>query len=324
MSEPDFYKVLEVSRQSSAEEIKKSYRKLARKYHPDMCPNDKQASEKFKEIQEAYAVLGDAEKRKMYDQFGAGYAGAGPGGGGRGPKSTYTWSGPGGKGPIDLEEIFGRGNVGDAVEGFDFSSIFGGGGGSGRRSPRRETRRPERGADVRMEVEIPLLVAAQGGTQDIQIRRRTGVERLSVKIRKGVTTGQVIRLAGQGEPGEIGGTPGDLLLTIRIAPHPYFRVEKANVLLDLPVSPAEAVLGAKVDVPTLTEGHYTLSIPPGTSSGTKLRLRGKGLIDPETGHQGDQYCVIKIAVPKTTSDAARELYQKLSDLKEDQPRAGLW
>ncbi|MDA1213323.1 MAG: DnaJ domain-containing protein [Planctomycetota bacterium] len=324
MSEPDFYKVLEVSRQSSADEIKKSYRKLARKYHPDMCPNDKQASEKFKEIQEAYAVLGDADKRKMYDEFGANFSNSGSGKGGRGPRQTYTWSGPGGGGPIDLEDIFGHGNVGDATEGFDFSSIFGGGGGAKRRSSRRETRRPDRGADVRTEIEIPLLVAAQGGMQDIKVHRSSGVERLSVKIRKGVTTGQVIRLTGQGEPGGIGGGPGDLLLTVRIAPHPYFRVEKANVLLDLPISPAEATLGAKVDVPTLTEGDFTLTIPPGTSSGTKLRLRSKGLIDPETGQQGDQYCVIKIVVPKTTSDALRDLYRKVSELKEDQPRAGLW
>lgn len=323
MSDPDYYKLLEVSRSASADEIKKSYRKLARKYHPDMNPNDKQASEKFKEIQEAYAVIGDAEKRKMYDQFGPNFAQAAAGGGGRG--HTYTWQGPGGQGPIDLEDIFGRGNVGDAMEGFDFSSLFGGGGGGRtRRRSHRETRRPERGQDLRMDIDVPLLVAAQGGTLDIQVRRTTGGERLTVKIPKGVTSGQVIRLAGQGEPGGIGAGPGDLMLKVRIAPHPYFRVEKANVLLDLPVSPAEAALGAKVDVPTLTEGQFTLTIPPGTSSGTKLRLRGKGLTDPETKQPGDQYCIVKIVIPKTTSDAAKTLYQQLADLKEDVPRAGLW
>ncbi|MFN0198343.1 MAG: DnaJ C-terminal domain-containing protein [Planctomycetaceae bacterium] len=330
MSEPDFYKALEVSRNATAEEIKKSYRKLARKYHPDMCPNDKQAAEKFKEIQEAYSTLGDADKRKMYDQFGSGYPGGGSSSrGSRGPKHTYTWAGPSGKGPIDLEEIFGQGVAGEPGEGFDFSSIFGGGGGGGsrrssHRSSSRSAPRPERGSDIRMDIEIPLMVAAQGGTHDVHVRRRSGSERLSVKIPKGVTDGQVIRLSGQGEPGGPEAPAGDLFLIVRITPHPYFRVEGANVMLDLPVSPAEAVLGGKVDVPTLTEGLFTLTIPPGTSSGTKLRLRGKGLIDPETSRQGDQYCLVKIAIPKSASEKALALYQQIANLKEENPRTGLW
>ncbi len=329
MSEPDFYKVLEVSRHATAEEIKKSYRKLARKYHPDMCPNDKQAAEKFKEIQEAYSTLGDAEKRKMYDQFGSGYPGGGSGRSSRGPKYSYTWTGPSGKGPIDLEDIFGQGAAGgESGEGFDFNSIFGGGGSGSRRSSHRSSSRsssrPERGSDIRMDVEIPLMVAAQGGTQEVHVRRRSGEERLSVKIPKGVTNGQAIRLSGQGEPGGPQAPAGDLFLMVRMIPHPYFRVEGANVMLDLPLAPAEAVLGGKVDVPTLTEGLFTLTIPPGTSSGTKLRLRGKGLIDPETTHQGDQYCIVKIVIPKSASEKGLALYQQIANLKEENPRTGLW
>ena len=154
-----------------------------------------------------------------------------------------------------------------------------------------------KGDDLAFEVTVPFQVAAEGGSHGLQIRRGDQVERINVKIPAGVEDGSVIRLAGQGHPGPQGGAPGDLLLTVHFSPHPYFHREGSNLLVDVPITPSEAALGTKVEVPTLSEGHVTVTIPPGTSSGTKLRLRGKGVRNPKTKELGDQFVVVKIVVP---------------------------
>jgi len=173
-------------------------------------------------------------------------------------------------------------------------------------------------------VTVPFQVAAEGGSHGLQIRRGEQTERINVKIPAGVEDGSVIRLAGQGQPGSSGGQAGDLLLTIHVSPHPYFQREGNNLSVDVPVTPSEAALGTKVEVPTLSEGHVTVTVPPGTSSGMKLRLKGKGVLNPKTKERGDQYVVVKIVLPRQTSDAAKKLYQELANVEPAAPRSGLW
>jgi DnaJ-class molecular chaperone len=307
----DYYETLGVPKTASADEIRKAYKKLARKYHPDVKPGDKEAEKKFKELQEAYDVIGDAEKRKKYDQFGHAFrSGAGPRGGGQ----TFHW-GPG-SGPIDL------GDLGDLFGGqFDFGSLFGGTGGSAQPGARG---RPQPGADLQLELEIPLQIALLGGTREVRFTKDGKLEQLTVKIPGGVDNGSVIRLAGQGQPGQRGGPPGDLLVTLRVLPHAYFRREGNNLLIDVPLTIAEATLGTKVEVPTLSEGPVTMTIPPGTSSGTKLRLRGKGGLDRQTKEHGDQLVVVKIVVPKKVGSQAKELIEEFDRLEAVKPREGLW
>lgn len=315
MPASDYYKSLGVSRTATADEIKKAYRKLAKKYHPDARPDDKEAAAKFKEIQEAFDVLGDTTKRQHFDRFGT--AGPGPGGGPRGAGPGWSTSGGGGGSPIDLSDLFGQ--FGGQV---DFGDLFGGaaaGAGRGGRGGR-----PHAGQDVQAELEVPFTTAAEGGKQEIQLDRGGTTEHLSVKIPAGLDSGSVIRLAGQGQPGQRGAPPGDLLVTVRVAPHAYFRREGANLLLDLPLSITEAALGAKIEVPTLSEGPVRLTIPPGTSSGAKLRLRGKGILDRSTKERGDQYVVVKVVVPGKLNDRAKQLLQELESEAPQHPRSGLW
>lgn len=303
MNKRDYYDILEVSRSASADEIKKAYRKLSRKYHPDMAPDDKSADQKFKEVQEAYEVLRDENKRKQYDQFGHSFQQAGPGGGG------YYQSG-GGAGPIDMEDLFGGGGI-------DLGDLFGG----AFRGAKRAQPRPQKGESKRLQIEIPFHLAAVGGQHEVTVQKGGSSERLTIKIPAGVDTGSVIRLSGQGSPGIHGGPPGDLLITIKVGNHPYFKRDGSNLLLEVPITLPEAALGAKVDVPTLSEGEVTVTIPPGTSSGTKLRLRGKGIIDQKTKQPGDQICSIKIVAPKDLSDQERALYEQL---KQEAPRSKAW
>lgn len=307
MPATDFYKTLGVSRTATADEIRKAYKKLARKYHPDVAKDDQDAAKKFQEVQQAYDVLGDTDKRQQYDRFGAGYQGA-AGGQGAGPQ----WSSGGG--PVDLGDLFGGQ--------FDLNDLFGGGGfrpGGGARKPR-----PRRGSDVQTEIDIPFQLAAGGGQYDLFLNRDGKREQLTVKIPPGVDTGSVIRLAGQGEPGGSGGPAGDLRVTVKVTPHPYFRREGHNLLIDVPLTISEAALGAKVDVPTLSEGNVTVTIPPGTSSGAKLRLRGKGIVDRSTHKPGDQFVVVKIVVPHKIDDRARELLRELETAMPQDPRSNLW
>jgi DnaJ-class molecular chaperone len=314
MAENDYYKVLGVSREASADEIRKAYRKLSRKYHPDMKPNDKDAEEKFKQINEAFEVLGDTEKREQYDRYGSAFPGGRGPAGGPGPQA-WGRARPG-AGPIDLGDLFGGG--------FDLGDLFGGGGARGGFGGGTRTARSRQGENLTIEVDVPFQIAAEGGSHELNLQRDGKPERITVKIPPGVDTGSVIRLAGQGAPGQNGGAPGDLLVTIRVMPHPYFRREANNLILDLPLTVSEAGLGAKVDVPTLSEGKVTLTIPAGTSSGTKLRLRGKGIVDRETKTRGDQYAVVKIVVPHHLDARAQELLKQLAEAAPLAPRQGLW
>ena len=305
MNKRDYYEILGISKGASAEEIKKAYRSLSRKYHPDMAPDDKSADQKFKEVQEAYEVLRDDSKREQYDQFGHSFQQAGPGGG-------YYQEG-GGAGPVDLNDLFGGGGV-------DLGDLFGGAFRGGQRAPAR----PQKGESNRLQIEIPFHLAAVGGDYEVSLQKGGASERLTIKIPAGVNTGSVIRLSGQGSPGIHGGPAGDLLITIKVGNHPYFKRDGSNLILEVPISLAEAALGAKVDVPTLSEGEVTVTIPPGTSSGAKLRLRGKGISDQKTKQPGDQICSIKIIAPKDLSDEERTLYEQLKDLNQETPRSKAW
>jgi DnaJ-class molecular chaperone len=297
----DFYDVLGVKRDASEEEIKKAYRKLARQYHPDRNPGDKQAEVKFKELQRAYDVLSDKTKRQQYDRFGEAAAEGGfPGGfgGAGGPGgTTFRWQTDGSD--IDPNELF--------------SQIFGGLGGMGgpggptRRGRGSRARRAEPAEAMESEVSIPFQTAALGGSIDLRINDRE----LSVKVPAGIEEGKKLRLQGQAPGG------GDLWVKIHIQPHPYFRREGNNIILEVPLSLPEAVLGTRVDVPTLDGTRLTVKVPPGTSSGTRLRLRNRGI------QGGDQYIEIKVVVPAPANDRSRELIEEFARLNPQNPRAGL-
>lgn len=286
----DYYEVLGVPRNASEADIKKAYRKLARQYHPDRNPGNKQAEARFKEVQEAYDVLNDKPKREQYDRFGF----AGPGFGGQGPFRAE--GGPGGFefqgiNPEDLESILGT------FGGGGFADVFG-------RRGRGRGRAPRPAESIEAEVAIPFLKAALGGTVSLNVDGRT----IDLRVPAGVEEGKKLRLAGQGPGG------GDLLVRVKIEPHPYFRREGNNVILEVPISVSEAILGAKVDVPTLDGTHLTVTVPAGTSSGARLRLRGKGIAG------GDQYIEIKIVAPKPHDHRSRELIEEFARLHPQDPR----
>ena len=306
----DYYATLGVKKNASADEIRKAYKKLSRENHPDRKPGDPVASEKFKQVQEAWDVLGDAQKRQQYDQFGP-----------NGPK--FQQRGPGGSGPIDFSEMFGGGNVdlGDLLGG-----MFGGGGAAGSPFGRQAGRRGRAtaGANIEAEIEIPFVVAVEGGTHELQLDRGGQVERLSIKIPPGVATGSVIRLAGQGQAGRGGGAAGDLLVTIKVAPHSYFRREGNDLLIDVPITVSEGALGTKIEIPTLGEGLVVVTVPPGTSSGAKLRFRGKGVPDQKTRVRGDLYAILKLVLPPKLDAATLSLFEQIATAAPHTPRANLW
>ncbi len=312
MEYKDYYKILGVSRDATPEEIKRAYRKLARKYHPDVS-KEPDAEEKFKAINEAYEVLKDPEKRKAYDQLGA-----------------HWREGQGFQPPPGWEERFGfrgggftEGGFGDFSEFFE--TLFGGGG----FRPRGRTGFRTRGEDLHAKVYIDLEDAYRGTTQTITLtvpevdpasgRLVDKHKRLQVKIPKGIQEGRKIRLAGQGAPGMGGGPPGDLYLEVHFKPHRWFRVEGRDLYLDLPVTPWEAALGDKVPVPTL-DGRVELKIPPGSQTDRKLRLKGKGL--PGTP-PGDQYVILKIHTPPADSEDKRRFYREMSERMPFNPRQGM-
>jgi curved DNA-binding protein len=299
----DYYEVLGVSRNATEEEIKKAYRRLARQYHPDRNPGDKQAEARFKEIQDAYEVLSDKNKRQQYDRYG--FVGSGRAGGGGGGSHHFRW-GPEGfsqVGPEDVEELLRR-----------FSEGFGGLGGLGDLFGRRNrsntrSRRiyPAAAEPTTLEVTVPFQTAALGGTVTVFVEGRE----LAVKVPAGIDEGQTLRLAGQGVDG------ADLLLKIHVAPHPYFRREGKDLVLQVPVSVVEAILGTEVEVPTLTGPRLRVKVPPGTSSGARLRLRGQGI------QGGDQYIEIKIVAPAVQDRRSRELLEEFARLNPQAPRANL-
>ncbi len=307
----DYYKILGVSRDAGPDEIKRAYRKLARKYHPDVS-KEPNAEEKFKAVAEAYEVLKDPEKRKAYDQLG------------------NSWrAGEGFRPPPDWEERFGFGRGGYARTGFgDFSeffeTLFGGG-----FRPRGRGGFRMRGEDLHAKVYIDLEDAQRGTTQTItlsipEVDPASGrlVEKskyLKVTIPPGIQDGQKIRLAGEGAPGAGGGPAGDLYLEIHFKPHRFFKVEGKDLYLDLPITPWEAALGAKVPALTL-DGRVELKIPAGSKTDQKLRLKGKGL--PGTP-PGDLYVILKIHTPPADTEAKKRLYEEMAQVMPMNPRQGM-
>jgi DnaJ-class molecular chaperone len=320
----DYYKVLGVRRDASQAEIQKAYRELARKYHPDMNPNDKTAKKKFQQVQRAFDVLNDAEKREMYDRYGSSFETMGAGG----PRAGPSWgggpgAGPGGFGPegFDFSQFFGERFGEEAAGGFGdvFSQFRRAAGGKARRPA---SAAPRRGADIHHELQIPFQTSITGGEVQLALRRQSGkTETIAVKIPAGIEDGKKIRVRGQGEPGPRGGTAGDILITIRVAAHPCFQRRGNHLHVQVPVTLAEAALGAKVDVPS-PRGTVSLSIPAGSSSGTKLRLKGHGAT-PKNGPPGDLLAEIQIVLPKDLGDADRQMIEEFGRRHAQDPRAKL-
>ncbi len=335
--EKDFYKTLGVSKDATDSEIKKAYRKLARKYHPDANPGDAEAEAKFKEIGQAHQVLSNKESREQYDQvramgsgarFSAGAGGAGGGGGfddvfsdlfgGGGrtrTRTTYSGGGFGGSGgygdvPPDLADLLGGFGGGASYGGYGDSGFGGYGGGY---SP------PVKGGDIKSSTNLSFTEAANGAS--VKLKMPNG-KPLTVRTPIGVKDGQKIRLAGKGKASPNGGDPGDVILTVNVKPHPVFTRDGDNLRIDLPVSFDEAALGAEVKVPTLGGQPVKVKIPAGTPSGRTLRVRGKG-VQTKKG-TGDLLVTVEIVAPKNLSKEAKEAVEAYKAATEDEdPRAGL-
>ncbi len=327
----DYYETLGVNREASEKEIKDTYRKLARKYHPDVNPGDKKSEEKFKEINEAYEVLGDSEKKTKYDQLGANWQA------GSDFRPPPGWEGVNVR-MGDFGGFGGSGGLGDFSD--FFSSLFGQrqGGGFSQRTAGRGRGWKARGNDIDAELKITLEEAFSGGARSVTLQKQEtcpgcggkglvgkkscaacngmGVKvkprRLDIKIPAGIKDGTKMRLAGQGEEGIGGGPAGDLYLYIKLEPHPHFTVLGYDVQIELPLMPWEAVLGAEVEVLTL-KGYAKMKITPGTQSGQRLRLRGQGL-SGKGGKRGDQFVKIKILVPKEIDEKETHIYEELAKL----------
>jgi len=298
MNQKDPYEILGVARTASQDEIKRAYRRLARQYHPDRNPGNKEAERKFKEVQAAYEVLGDPERRKQYDRFGAG-----------GPAPEFrTWSV--GRTP-DAEFHFDFGSLGD------FSSIFeqfftrATGARGGRTRTRTAARR--RGSNIEHTVYLTLEEVARGTTREIVLRdpaNPDATERIEFRVPAGVRDGQRIRIAGRGHQGP--GGRGDLMVRCRIQPHPIYRRDGLNLVQDVTVSFPEAVFGTKVEVPT-PDGAARVTVPAGTQGGARLRLRGRGIRDDRSGQTGDMFLMVRISVPRDPSPEVRRLIERLAE-----------
>lgn len=320
MSKKDYYSLLNVSRSATPEEIKKSYRKLAMQYHPDKNPGDKKAEEKFKEFSEAYEVLSDPKKREMYDQFGhagaqGGFSGAGGPFGGAGGFGGFGGAGGAGagQGQDPFQDIFGD----------VFSEIFGargyGGTGAGTGGPRR---RQTKGSDLRYTLNIAFEEAALGTEKVISfVRQRSGKDetaKLSVNVPAGVKEDQRLKLAGEGDSPAGGGPSGDLYVIIKIQDHPLFKRQENDILMDLPVTYTDAILGTSVEIPTIS-GKAVIRIPPGTHTGQTFRLKGKGF--PKIGGFGSGDMLVRLVVdtPEKINTRQKELLEELSKAGDETP-----
>jgi len=377
----DYYATLGVRRNAAPEEIRKAYRRLARKHHPDLNPGDKAAEERFKKVQEAYDVLSDAKKRQMYDQFGF-YSEAGPGGAGGG----QAWSPHMGFGGFDFDEFFTRagGRTAEKGGGPSFSDLFSQLFGRGARAEERPQRQP--GTDLEYGLTIGFWEAIRGTKVTLNVSRQescpscggsggsggagatcpecngTGnvtqmagamrftlncprcggsgrlrhtctscygdgrisrAETVEARIPAGVQTGSRLRVAGKGNAGTLGGPPGDLYITVRVDPHPFFQREGDNIEIRLPVTVTEAGLGTKIEVPTI-EGRALLKIPPGTKAGQKFRMRDRGVFNSRKNARGDQIVEVVIQPPAVRDERTKEILRELAQLNPEDPRAEIW
>ena len=335
----DYYQILGIGRSANAAEIKKAYRKLARRYHPDVNPENPDAEKKFKEIQEAYAVLSDDEKRQQYDAFGR-VDGAPDVGFGGFRQAGSSWRDAGGF-RVDVGDFntsTGRSqDLGDI-----FGELF------GRERGAKTRRRPERGADQEIEVEIAFDHAVRGTSITIPVQRQvrcsscnssghtdggvcpschgSGVlistERLRVKVPEGVADGQRVRVADKGAEGRGGGKAGDLMVRVRVGPHPFFKREGDNIHTTIPVTFSEAYRGGEIEIGTV-HGPVRAKVPAGTNSGRIFRLRGKGVRNTKTRAYGDHMYTVQIVVPKVMSPAGEEAARAVADLYQENPRDDL-
>jgi len=323
----NYYKVLGVGKGASQDDIKKAYRKLARKYHPDANPGNPAAEEKFKEIGEAYEVLKDPQKRSRYDQLGANwkqYAGAGAGGwpGGGSGRRTYTYD-FGGKG-FNFEDLnsgfsdffdmfFGRG-ADSRFSNFSsgFGSQFGG----------RTGGAPQKGRDMQSSLSITLREACNGTRRSFRMQKGGKVRTIDVKIPRGIKDGDKIRIAGEGDKSPTGGPNGDLYLVINVAEHNFFTRKGSDLYCEIPVTIKEAYYGAKIDIPTF-DGKVVVKVPPKTQAGKTLRIKGKGMPDLKSGGSGNIYAKIKVALPENMTKVQKENFDKFAESYDENPRSGI-
>lgn len=308
MAGKDYYKILGVNKSASEEEIKKAFRKMAMKYHPDHNEGDKQAEERFKEVNEAYAVLSDKEKRKQYDMFGS-----------EGFQQRFS-----------QEDIFRNFDFGQVFREFGFESedlfgrIFGGAGGGRRPFGRgggyysggpfgRAAQQPQKGSDLVMDMQVGFKEAVFGASKMASFNKGGGVERVTVKIPAGISTGKKLRIAGKGQQGAWGGPPGDLLIKIIVAPHPIFERKGDDLTVSQEITLTQAVLGTKVEVPTLDDKTLSLKIPPGTQSHTQMRIKGHGVPHFNKKGRGDLYVKIIVLLPKSLTEEQEELFKQLAE-----------
>lgn len=317
MADDDYYKVLGVSKNASESEIQKAYRKLARKYHPDLHADAEQrerdrAKQQFQKVQQAYDVLSDPKKRGMYDQMGPGFEqmGGSPFGGGGSPFG-------GGPGGIDISQIFGGGGGG----GFEDILRQMGGGGMGGGPMGGGQRTPPKGRDVEQEITVPFATAILGGQHQISLQRRNGrVEKIDIKIPAGIEANKKIRLRGQGQSSGNGGPRGDLMVVVKVAPHPNYFRKGLNLHVTVPISVLEAAEGAKIDLPT-PHGTITVTVPAGCSSGKSLRLKGMGIKAKE--RSGDLIANLQIVLPDEVSPEDVDLLKQLGERWNDSVREEL-
>lgn len=305
MEYKDYYSILGVERKATPDDIKKAYRRLARKYHPDVS-KEKNAEEQFKNLQEAYEVLKDPEKRNAYDQLGSQWKS------GQEFRPPPGWQSQG----RYRHEQFTEEDLGSFSD--FFANLFGGGGGQEFGRGHRGYRRQQRGGDQHAKVAIPLEEAFRGTSRTFQLQMPdASVRTIKVNIPPGTMPGQQLRLAGQGSPGMEGGPAGDLYLEVEILPHRFFSLSGRDVILNLPVTPWEAAIGADIRVPTLG-GLIGLKLAPGSQTGQKLRLKGRGM--PAKAAAGDQYAIIQIMTPPIQNNEDKALYEKMAQLMPFNPR----
>jgi curved DNA-binding protein len=297
MSDNDYYQLLGVEKSASEDQIKKAYRKLAMKYHPDHTSGDKQAEEKFKKISEAYAVLSDSEKRSQYDQYGS-----------AGFQQRYS-----------QEDIFRGFDFGDIFKEFGFGGGFAKGRGGGMRfsfggdSPFGAGRQPRtKGADLVYELPISLKEAALGSNKPVAFQHKGRSEQVNVQIPKGIANGKRLRLTGKGEPSPYGGQPGDLYIKINVLDDPVFKVEDKSLVIHHEIKLTQALLGTSISVPTLDDRTLSLKVPPGTRHKTRLRLPGHGLPQMNTSTVGDLFVCIHVAMPKDLTPEQEQIVAQLA------------